>query len=292
MEKYNLGKALGTGAFGSVYKATTTIDGRVVSIKMIDLAKTNEAVTRAEVDALIQLNHPNVVKYFESFKHETYFCIVMEFCEGKNLREIIKEQTSPLPESYILRIFFQMVDVLKFCHEKKVMHRDLKPENIILSPNYEVKLIDFGVAKILQEGVNSLTTYAESPNYMSSEIVQGNKYSFASDIRSLGVIVYELMTFKRPFDDQNLIEMSKKICSQEPPAITLNYSVELIEVVRSMLSKNPVMRCKLKTLIKHPTLWNFQQTKIKIRVSLWNVLKKNLLKKRKPFNELSLKTRD
>jgi serine/threonine protein kinase len=199
----------------------------------------------------------------------------MEFCEGKNLREVIKEQTKPLPESYILRLFFQMVDVLKFCHEKKVMHRDLKPENIIITPDNQVKLIDFGVAKVLQEGASVVSTYAGSPNYMSPELIQGKKYSFSSDVWSLGIIIYEMMTFKRPFDDQNQLEMNKKICFQDLPPITLNYSVELIEVVKYLLSKNPVVRMKLKTLITHLTLWDFDKHESNLNTLVERLKKEN-----------------
>jgi NIMA (never in mitosis gene a)-related kinase len=282
MEKYQRGDILGSGSFGFVSKATTLLDGKVVSIKMVDVSKTNEAIARKEIEPLLQLDHPNVVKYIESFKYDNYFCIVMEFCEGKTLRKFINEQKQPLSESYILQLFFQMVDVLKFCHDKKVIHRDLKPENIIISPNDQIKLIDFGVAKVFQKDSNVASTIAGTYNYMSPELVQGNKYSFGSDVWSLGIIIYEMMTFKRPFDDDNNIEMIKKICTNDIPPIAINYSTELINVVKLMLNKDQFTRIKLKTLLKHPTLWNFE----KVEDPIFTIKKlENELNQQKIMNE-------
>jgi NIMA (never in mitosis gene a)-related kinase len=256
MEKYQIKEVIGHGAFGFVQKAIRVIDGQVVSIKMIEITQGNENLTKQEVTALMQLDHPNVVKHFENFNHHKYFCIVMEFCEGKTLREFIDEQKNPLEESYILNLFFQMVNVLKYCHDQNVMHRDLKPENIILTPNDQIKLIDFGVARIFDQDANLASTYAGTPFYMSPELLtQGKKYSFASDNWSLGIIVYELMTFKRPFEGTTLDELKSKILYEDPPAITFKYSGDLINVVKHLLSKEPFTRISLRKLIKHPSLW-------------------------------------
>lgn len=139
------------------------------------------------------------------------------------------------------------------------MHHDLKTENVVLTSNNQIQLIDFGLAKIFDEGGNLASPYAGTPYYMSPEIIQGNKYSFPSEIWSFGIIVYELMTFKRPFDSNRKEVLITQICFQEPPVITLNYSPDLINVVKSMLIKDPFMRAKLKSIIKHPTLWNFHE---------------------------------
>jgi NIMA (never in mitosis gene a)-related kinase len=179
----------------------------------------------------------------------------MKFCEGKTLRQFINEQKNPLKESYILNLFFQMVNVLNYCHEQMVMHRDLKPENIILTPKDQIKLIDFGVAKVLDQAFNLASTFAGTPNYMSPELVQGNKYSFASEVWAIGIILYELMTFKRPFDATNLNELQKKILFEDPPPIPIQYSIDLIDAIKYLLLKNPFTRISLKKLIKHPTLW-------------------------------------
>lgn len=150
-----------------------------------------------------------------------------------------------------------MVHVLKYCHDKNIIHRDLKPENIILNTTGDIKLIDFGFARVFGENSNLASTFAGTHNYMSPEIIQGKKYSYASDIWSLGVILYELITLKRPFDNRNSIELLKSICSEEPPNITGNYSHELLIILQAMLFKDPFSRIELTKIIKHPMLESF-----------------------------------
>jgi NIMA (never in mitosis gene a)-related kinase len=260
MNKYRRGVELGTGTFAHVYKATSILDNREVSIKMIRFTEFyDDAMAKNEIDALSKLKHDNVVQFFESFKDGDFFCIVMEFCEGRTLQKFISEQKQPLPEHYVLNLFSQMVAALKYCHEQKVMHRDLKSENIILTPNNQIKLIDFGVAKVLKDDATLASTLAGTPCCMAPEIINGKQYSFPCDIWSLGIIIYELLTFKKPFLSKNQPDLKKQICCEFIPEISSNYSSDLIGMVQAMLMKDPFTRIKLNKILKHPTLWNLKE---------------------------------
>jgi NIMA (never in mitosis gene a)-related kinase len=254
MDNYDLKEVIRFGKFGVVQKAIKKLDGQIVSIQMIDITKVNPDLATSEVKTLRQLDHQNVVKYFDSFQHEKYFCIVMEFCNGKTMKELIQEQKSPFKESYILNFFFQMVNVLKYCQDKNIMHGDLKPENITISANNQIKIIGLEVAKILASS-NFASTYSSLPYYMSPELFQGKKYSFASDLWSMGVIVYEMMTFKRLFEANTLEELKQKVLKEDFSVFSLLYSADLIEVVQRLLSKTPFTRISINKLLKHPTLW-------------------------------------
>jgi serine/threonine protein kinase len=152
-----------------------------------------------------------------------------------------------------------MVQALKYCQEQKVMHRDLKLENIILTSNNQIKFIDFGVSKVLKDGASLASTFAGTPHCMAPEIIKGSKYSFPCDIWNLGIIIYELLTFKKPFISKTQLDLNNEICTQDPPAITVKYTHDLIDIVKAMLLKNPFTRIKLTKIVKHPTLWNFQE---------------------------------
>jgi NIMA (never in mitosis gene a)-related kinase len=281
MYRYQLVKFLGSGSFGCVQKAQQKIDGKVVAIKMVDISQVKPIDAENEVSTLIQLDNENIVKYFESFTHDKYFCIVMKFCEGITLKQFIQEQRNPLPESDILHIFFQMANALKYCHKKNILHRDLKPENIILGPNNKIKLLDFGVAKIMDSSTSYASTYAGTPKYMSPEILQGEKYSYSSDVWSMGVIVYELMTVQLPFTISKFDE--------RPLSITRNYSPILIKIMNNMLEKDQYVRILLKTILKHPTLWNAEKNDFDDNIEQ---LKKIINEKNKEIQEVKQKNQE
>ena len=141
-----------------------------------------------------------------------------------------------------------MVNVLKYCQDKKLMHSDLKPENIIITPTNQIKLIDFGAARVFDGGSNVASTYAGTQTYMNPEILQGKKYSFASDLWSMGVIVYEMMTLKFLFEASTFQELQKKIIDKDISTFSSIYSADLIDVVKSLLSKDPFSRISIKNL--------------------------------------------
>lgn len=168
----------------------------------------------------------------------------MEFCEGKTLRSFIDKQTKELEESFILQLLFQMANALRSCHKKKLKHGNLMPENIILTTNDQIKLINF----------NLTSTFALKQNYVSPEFIQQKKYLKECEVWSLGVIFYELLTFKQPFNHEDENEIINKICHEETPSITSHYSPDLVNIVKAMLIKDPLIRIHLKTILRHPLL--------------------------------------
>lgn len=153
---------------------------------------------------MIKLAHPNIVKCFEYFVHEHKLCIVIEFVQGGDLRTYLDQNKNPLPEETVVRFMKQLVSALKHCHENGIIHRDLKPENILLTANLQVKLSDFGVSFIVDSNITQAQTIAGTVVYMSPEILSNQKYSFPTDIWSLGCIFYELMAHCPPFGTKHV----------------------------------------------------------------------------------------
>jgi NIMA (never in mitosis gene a)-related kinase len=209
----------------------------------------------------------------------------MENCEGKTLRQFLLEQKNLLKEDFILRLFFQMINILKSCHDHKIIHRNIKPENILLSQNGQIKFLNFGIDKILKEDINVASINNKAQNYISPEVIQGKQFSFASDIWSLGIIAYEMMTLKYPFQSENPIELSKKICNDEIE-FSMNYSNEFESIIRSMLLKDSFLRISLKRILKHQFLWNFSSNQYQNLKENIDILKRELLKQKEIHHQL------
>jgi serine/threonine protein kinase len=213
MEKYNIGKVFRYESFGNIHKATTVIENNSVLIKMIPIKKENhhQIAIQKEIEALIKLNHPNIAKYYEYFQENDYLYVVMEFSEGKTFKQIISEQENNyFKESFILKVFLQMVNGLKYIHERNIHHQCMSSENILLLTNGTTKITNFKITRVLGEESISASPFPEINNYQSPEIIQGKNSSSASDIWSLGVIIYELMMLKQPFFDENLKKWEKR----------------------------------------------------------------------------------
>ncbi len=138
--------------------------------------------------------------------------------------------------------FTQMALALKHCHDRKLLHRDLKSQNVFLTSKNYVKLGDFGIAKVLEHTSDKANTVVGTPYYLSPEIVQGQPYSFASDVWSLGVILYEMCALRPPFLATNLPALGLKIIKGTYPPIPSQYSRELRQLVTRLLSLNPIKR--------------------------------------------------
>jgi NIMA (never in mitosis gene a)-related kinase len=168
-----------------------------------------------EAKILERLDHPNIIRFREVFiarKPRYTLNIVMDYADGGDLQSKLKEQKGKyVAETQILDWFTQICLSLKHIHDKKILHRDLKSQNIFLTKNGMAKLGDFGIAKCLDFTLEQVKTIVGTPYYLSPEIVMNKPYSFKSDIWSLGVILYEMMQLKLPFDATNLPMLSVKI---------------------------------------------------------------------------------
>lgn len=251
--RYEIVGELGRGAMGVVYKATDPVIGRAVAVKTIRLSEEGTGLSRPELLGRFQtearaaglLTHPNIVVVFDAGEEDGLYYITMELVEGKSLQALIDAgHAFPLPR--VLRIMEQACSALHFAHERNVVHRDIKPANLMLTPDDTVKVTDFGTAKILQFGTVQQTAHVMgTPSYMSPEQVKGRAVDGRSDIFSLGVLLYEMITGEKPFPGQSITTVIYKIVNEEPvPPNQLNPSIHpgISAVVMKALSKEPETR--------------------------------------------------
>jgi hypothetical protein len=251
--RYEIMGELGRGAMGVVYKATDPVIGRTVAVKTIKLSEEGTGLSRPELLTRFQtearaaglLTHPNIVVVFDAGEEDGLYYITMELVEGKSLQAHLDGgQAFALPR--VLRIMEQTCSALQFAHERNVVHRDIKPANIMLTADDTVKVTDFGTAKILQFGTMQQTAHVMgTPSYMSPEQVKGRAVDGRSDIFSLGVLLYEMVTGEKPFPGQNITTVIYKIVNEEPvPPRQINPSIHpgISAVVIKALAKEPEVR--------------------------------------------------
>jgi NIMA (never in mitosis gene a)-related kinase len=204
----------------------------------------NEALLEAKI--LEKLDHSNIIRFREVFiakKPRYTLNIVMDYADGGDLQNRMKEQKGKyFPETQILDWFTQICLSLKHIHDKKILHRDLKAQNIFLTKNGLVKLGDFGIAKCLEFTLEQAKTIVGTPYYLSPEIVCNKPYSFKSDIWSLGVILYEMISLKLPFDANSLPVLCMKIIKGQYNPLPYSFSKDLKNLVTSMLILDPSKR--------------------------------------------------
>jgi len=251
--RYEISGELGRGAMGVVYHATDPVIGRAVAVKTLLLSEEGTGLTRAELLAKFQtearaaglLTHPNIVVIFDAGEEDGLFFITMELVEGKSLQNLLDAgQMFPLPR--VLRIMEQTCSALQFAHDRNIVHRDIKPGNLMLTPDDTVKVTDFGTAKILQFGTVQQTAHVVgTPSYMSPEQIKGKVVDGRSDIFSLGVVLYEMVTGEKPFPGQNITTVIYKIVNEEPTAprdIDSSIHPGLNDIIMKSLAKEPSAR--------------------------------------------------
>uniref|UniRef100_A0A7S0ZLX4 non-specific serine/threonine protein kinase n=1 Tax=Noctiluca scintillans TaxID=2966 RepID=A0A7S0ZLX4_NOCSC len=207
----------------------------------MDPKERNEAVKEAML--LKKMDHPNIVRFQEVFMtRKCRLCIVMDYADGGDVHQEIKRREGKLiQESRVLEWFVQTCIALKHVHERKVLHRDLKTQNIFLMATGQIKLGDFGIAKVLEATKDYAKTMVGTPYYLSPEIIEDRPYSFKSDVWSCGVVLYEMATLRHPFDADSLVILAGKILrDQHPPVV--GYSEPLNGLVNKMLAKDARLR--------------------------------------------------
>jgi serine/threonine protein kinase len=223
--RYAIRSELGRGAMGVVYKATDTALERTVAVKTVNMslerdgAEKYEARFYQEARAAGSLNHPNIVTVYDVGKEGNVAYMAMEFIEGVELRSLLAEGRA-LPVSQAVSIAAQVAEGLAYAHEHGVVHRDIKPANIMVLTDGPVKITDFGIAR-MRANTDELTQSGMmlgSPKYMSPEQVIGKRADHRSDIFSLGVIVYEMLTGNAPFSGENVTALMYQIVNFAPPA--------------------------------------------------------------------------
>eukprot|EP00826_Nyctotherus_ovalis_P013579 TRINITY_DN1369_c0_g1_i5.p1 TRINITY_DN1369_c0_g1~~TRINITY_DN1369_c0_g1_i5.p1 ORF type:complete len:312 (-),score=98.09 TRINITY_DN1369_c0_g1_i5:47-982(-) len=268
MEKYKKIKIAGKGNFGHAVLVQSNIDHKYYIMKIIDVTKMDhkqkeEAVT--EVQVLKEMRHPYIVAYRESFIDKQYverdcsrcLCIVMDFADGGDLYTKINQRKKLgklFPEEQVINWFLQMALALKHIHSHRILHRDLKTQNIFLTSKGEVKIGDFGIARILQHTYDLVKTAIGTPYYLSPEICQEKPYNQKSDIWSLGCILYELLTLRHAFDANCMKGLILKILKGVYPPISTTYSEDIRNLVADLLTKDPNKRPSIREILEKPFL--------------------------------------
>jgi tetratricopeptide (TPR) repeat protein len=205
--RYQIIGELGRGGMGIVYKAQDTVLDRIVAFKVLPqaLVENTQAIQNfmREAQAAAKLNHPNIVTVYDTGDQQSRYYIAMEYVEGTTLKEILRRRGAISP-SGILHVLMQICEALAYAHEKKVVHRDIKPANAMWTRDKKVKLMDFGLAKVIEEARNHTTVVAGTPYYMSPEQTLGKNVDHRTDIYSLGVAVFEMATGTVPFKEGNI----------------------------------------------------------------------------------------
>jgi eukaryotic-like serine/threonine-protein kinase len=224
--RYDILRVLGKGAMGVVYEALDpNLDRRVAikTVRMDSLAKDEadeyELRFRTEAHSAARLQHPNIVSVYDSDRDGDTPFLVMEFVKGEDLKHYLDSgQRYTLEQS--VRIMRDLLAALDYAHQHKIIHRDIKPANLLIEANGRVKLTDFGVARIQDSGEATKTQggMVGTLKYMSPEQVEGKSVGAASDIFSAGVVLYQLLTDRRPFDGDSYFSIVNQITNQNPPA--------------------------------------------------------------------------
>jgi len=248
-ERYEILEKLGSGGTAIIYKARDQVLGRLVTIKILQEQYANDQAfveyLRHEAQAVARLSHPNIVRVYDVVFTEESHYIVMEYIEGQSLKQYIA-QNGPLPVEEALEIAKQILDALQHAHNHNIVHRDIKPHNILLDVNKQVKVTDFGIAVALTGNTKTYSgDVVGSVHYMAPEQVKGGAASKQSDLYSAGVVIYEMLTGKRPFDGENAIGVAMQHLEGEitpPHKLRPEISLELSAIIMRSLRKNPALR--------------------------------------------------
>jgi serine/threonine protein kinase len=247
---YKIDSLIGKGGMGSVYLASHTQVNRKVAIKsLLPQFMANEEIKQRfknEASTLAHLQHPNIVGLFDYVENEKGMFLVMEFVEGTPLDEFINNVTGPMPEKRAVPIMKEILTGFSYAHLKGIVHRDIKPGNIIISKNDGAKILDFGIARLMGDGNHNLTktgTQMGTVFYMSPEQVQGKKLDHRSDIYSLGITFYQMLTGINPYSKLTTeYEVFSQIVKEELPApkdVYPGVPDYLASVIKKAMEKNP-----------------------------------------------------
>ncbi len=232
INNYLIERKLGEGGMGDVYLGRHNRVDRIVAIKVLHQnLYSNERIRnrfKNEANALIKLAHPNIVRIYDYVEQENFACLIMEYIEGFTLDEYITKISGPLTAPKASKIISGILDAVQYAHENNIYHRDIKPGNIMISKDgLTVRIMDFGIAKITDSAsFNATNANAQlgTPFYMSPEQVKGLPYTSSSDIYSLGVTLFEMVTGKCPYQAiTNLFVLQNKIVNEPLPPTSLYY---------------------------------------------------------------------
>lgn len=267
--RYEIIEKVGNGGMATVYKATDLVLKRYVAVKILrdEFTTDEEFIKRFETEAqsAARLVHANIVSIFDVGVDNGIYYIVMELIQGKTLKEIIVEEGGPLPWKWSVNVAIQIASALEMAHKNNIIHRDIKPHNIIITEDGVAKVTDFGIAKAVSNStITAFGTTIGSVHYFSPEHARGGFTDAKSDIYSLGVVMYEMVTGKVPFDADTPVSVALKHMQEDPvPPIELNpHLPEAVnKIILKALKKDPMLRYQtatellqdLKMALKNPS---------------------------------------
>ena len=243
--RYHVLRKLGAGGMANVYLAEDQELGRRVAIKILNGRHANDAQFierfRREAKNAAALNHPNIVSIYDRGEAEDTYYIAMEYLDGRTLKELIVSRGAA-PVNVAIEYARQILSALRFAHRHGIVHRDIKPHNVLVDGEGRVKVTDFGIARAGTSQMTEAGSIVGTAQYLSPEQARGGEVDPRSDLYSLGIVLYELLTGKTPFDGETPVEIAMKHLSQTPKApskLRPDVPPELDMVVLRALSKNP-----------------------------------------------------
>jgi len=260
--KYEILSRIGSGGTSIVYKASRVLDNKIVAVKVMrdelpDI-KEHERHFRSEAQALFQMAHKNIRKIYEVGRWNNSLYMVTEYIEGKTLKDIIAEN-GPLPVQKALDYAMQITAGIEHAHRKGIIHRDIKAQNILLSTDGVIKIVDFGIARILSQTTRTMggKDVVGSVHYISPEQVQDATVDLRTDIYSIGILLYEMFTGKLPFDGVEAVSIAMKHVSQmpeQPQSINPNIPQGINDIIMKCIQKEPAKRYQSATYLREDLL--------------------------------------
>ena len=248
-DRYQIIRTIGEGGMANVYLAHDIILDRDVAVKVLrgDLAHDEKFVRRFQREAISasSLSHPNIVEMYDVGEDDGNYYIVMEYIDGKTLKNLIKKRGAlTLPE--VIDIMLQLTSAVMCAHDSYIIHRDIKPQNVLIKEDGTVKITDFGIAMALNSTeLTQTNSVMGSVHYLPPEQANGNGATIKSDIYSLGILMFELLTGKLPFKGENAVEIAIKQMKEQIPRVT-NYVESIPQSVENIIfkacAKNPKNR--------------------------------------------------
>ncbi|HEY8722818.1 MAG TPA: protein kinase [Gaiellaceae bacterium] len=246
-DRYEVEELVGTGGMSSVFRAHDRLLDRKVALKVLHPQYSEDAEYverfRREARAVAALSHPNIVTVIDRGEHEGHQFIVFEYIAGENLKQLIQRR-GPAPVTTALELAMQIARGLSFAHQQGLVHRDIKPQNILLNGDGEAKVTDFGIARSLdvQQGMTQTGTVLGTSDYIAPEQAQGQRVDEHTDVYSLGVVLYELLTNEVPFPGENFVAVAMRHINEAPPPIRdkrPDVSPRLEAAVQRAMAKRP-----------------------------------------------------